>query len=76
MGVSTDLICEHEVMMKMGKTVEDRLVKLVMTKMAMNLTNDAEKCVEIHQGKLKLAFEWKTAIATKYTNGFFSPNRF
>ena len=48
MGVSTDLICGHEVMMKMGKTVEDRLVKLMMVKMAMNLTDDAEEYVEIH----------------------------
>lgn len=58
-------------MMKMGKTVEDRLVKLMMVKMAMNLTDDAEECVEIHHGKLKLAFERKTDIATKFTFTLF-----
>lgn len=39
--------------------------------MAMNLTDDAEEYVEIHHGKLKLAFERKTDIATKYTFTLF-----
>ena len=43
----------------------------MMVKMAMNLTDDAEEYVEIHHGKLKLAFERKTDIATKYTFTLF-----